>query len=422
MSASRPDAANEPVPPRFAGLAALFGGIYFIQGIAEPTEGLIAQPVRSLLEERGRTAAEIAAFMSLLGLPWALKPLYGLLVDFVPLGRQSRRNWLVLMTAVTAIGLGYVAMDLPAAGRDRLFLIVLLVPTVGVAFTDVVTDALMVERGQPWGMTGRLQSVQWAAMYGATILTGFIGGWLSQSGRQDVGFVICASAAAVSTVLAITWVKEGPRPPAGDALMLRLRILGRAFRSPRFLAAAAFLFLWNFNPFSSAVLDYYLTRELKLSEQFYGTTVSLFAAASVVASIGYGWYCRKLRPPALIHLSIVCGILTTLAYLGLQGRTTALVIAVLAGFTYMTGSLIQLDLAARVCPPEVSGTLFATLMALSNLGITAAMAWGGRLYDDWSLHAGPHVAFDRLVLLGAATTAACWLLTPWLLQRSPSGD
>lgn len=419
MTASRQVAPDVAAPPRFARLAVLFGAIYFIQGIAEPTEGLIAQPVRSLLEQRGRAAAEITAFMSLLGLPWALKPLYGLLVDFIPLGRQSRRNWLVLMTSATALSLGYVAFDLPDAGSDRLFLMVLLVPTVGVAFTDVVTDALMVERGQPWGMTGRLQSVQWASMYAATILTGFVGGWLSQTGRQELGFLICAIAAAVSLVLAVAWVKDGPRPDTREPMNQRIRVLLRAFRTPRFAAAAAFLFLWNFNPFSSAVLDYYLTQELGLSEQFYGTTVSLFAAASVVAAIAYGWYCRKLRPSTLIHLSIACGILTTLAYLGLEGRTTALAISFLAGLTYMTGSLIQLDLAARVCPPEVSGTLFATLMALSNLGITAAMAWGGWLYDDWSAQWGPHAAFDRLVLLGAATTAACWLLAP-LLLRDPA--
>ena len=31
----------------------MFGAMYFIQGIGEPTEGLIAQPVRSLLAKWG---------------------------------------------------------------------------------------------------------------------------------------------------------------------------------------------------------------------------------------------------------------------------------------------------------------------------------------------------------------------------------
>ena len=69
---SRPQRA-----PRVVGLAVLFGAIYFIQGIAEPTEGLIAQPVRSLLRDWGRTATDIGWFMGIMGLPWAFKPLFG---------------------------------------------------------------------------------------------------------------------------------------------------------------------------------------------------------------------------------------------------------------------------------------------------------------------------------------------------------
>ena len=43
-------------------LGLLFGSIYFVQGIAEPTEGLIAQPIRSVLEGRGHSFAEITRF------------------------------------------------------------------------------------------------------------------------------------------------------------------------------------------------------------------------------------------------------------------------------------------------------------------------------------------------------------------------
>jgi predicted MFS family arabinose efflux permease len=109
-------------------------------------------------------------------------------------------------------------------------------------------------------------------------------------------------------------------------------------------------------------------------------------------------------------------VLTTATYAGLVGKWSAGCISVVSGFAYMTGSLIQLDLAARVCPPQVAGTVFASLMALSNLGITAGIAWGGALYDRWTAAWGAHHAFDALVALGVATTAACWVLIPWLRE------
>jgi hypothetical protein len=51
---------------------------------------------------------------------------------------------------------------MPLSKDMALLLLVLLLPSaVAVAFSDVVVDALMVKEGQPRGMTGRLQSLQW---------------------------------------------------------------------------------------------------------------------------------------------------------------------------------------------------------------------------------------------------------------------
>jgi predicted MFS family arabinose efflux permease len=281
----------------------------------------------------------------------------------------------------------------------------------------------MVERGQPLGLTGRLQSVQWAAMYTATIATGFLGGWLSQNNRRELGFLICAVATAISLVLAVFWVREPPRDTAHDtskeALLDAAAALGRAVRTPTVLLAAAFLFLWNFNPFSSSVQYVYMVRDLGLSEQFYGNTMSLFAAAAVVASLAYGFYCRRVPFGWLIHLSIVSGVLSTLAYWGLTGKWSAVLVTVVSGLTYMTGNLIQLDLAARLCPPKAAGTVFSLLMAVSNLGIATSIWLGGMWYDQVNAAWGPRAAFNTLVAIGAAFTAGCWLLVPWLRRGDP---
>ena len=80
-------------------------------------------------------------------------------------------------------------------------MLALLIPSVGIAVSDVVIDALMVEKGQRYGMTGRFQSIQWAAIYAAPILTAPIGGYLAAHGAQRFGFLICGVAAAFSLTL-----------------------------------------------------------------------------------------------------------------------------------------------------------------------------------------------------------------------------
>ena len=266
----------------------------------------------------------------------------------------------------------------------------LLIPTVAVAFTDVVTDSLMVEHGQPHGLTGRLQSVQWACMYGATMLTGVLGGWPSATNRQSLGFGICAVTAGVSLVLALTCIREPPRPEGELPLQTRLAAMQDSVFKPRFLAAAAFLFLWGFNPFSAAILQDYQVAHLKLGEAYYGQTISISAAGSVLACIAYGAYCPKLSMNTLVHLSILAGVLSTLLYLGLDGAKSGYVLAAITGFTYMTGSLVQFDLAARVCPAAAAGTVFSLL--IGALQCRRRRRHGGRGLAAQPVRAHPRTA------------------------------
>jgi MFS family permease len=188
------------------------------------------------------------------------------------------------------------------------------------------------------------------------------------------------------------------------------------------LAVGGFLFLWTFNPFSSSVLYMHMTNVLEFHEQFFGNTEALSAAAQMVASIAYGFYCRRLKTATLIHLSIVLGVAGTLAYWGMTGHRSALIISMAVGFTSATAVMIQLDLAARICPPRTAGTVFALLMALSNVGASASTLLGGYWYDAWSERLGRVAAFNVLVGVGALFTAGCWLLMPALKRALGEDD
>jgi len=404
-----------PSPGReTTGLVLLFGAMYFVQGIAEPTEGLIAQPVRSLLKSWGYSTTGIADFGALLTLPWLLKPLYGLLTDFVPIARTRRRSYLLLASAASVVGLGLLYLIPAPVGAYWQLLFLLLVPTVGVAFSDVVVDGLMIEKGQPRGLTGMLQSVQWAAMYGGGIVAGRGGGYLSQHGYEQEAFLLCAVAMFATLLLAWFFVREEPQMVQKGQFRFAVKELAVVARTPAVLAAGAFLFLWSFNPFSVTVLHMHMTQQLGFSEEFHGDTISLLSVGAIVGSLGYGAYCRRVPMSWLIHLAIAAGVLSTLAYCGVVGRTSAAVISVVVGFTYLTGSMVQFDLAARACPVAAAGTTFAMLMALSNLSLSLSMAIGGRLYDDWTARWGATTAFNLLVVAGALSTCACWLLVPLL--------
>jgi len=414
-------------------LGALFALLYFVQGIVEPTDGLLSQPIKSLLRTWGYSAATTAWFIAVLSIAWAIKPLYGLLTDFVPLAGSRRRSYLLLTTAIASISLTSVYL-LPLTSERALLLLFLLLPSaVAIAFSDVVIDAMMVAAGQPSGMTGRLQSIQWSSMYAATIVTGVAGGALSQWGMQQAGFLIAGISCGVSLLAVLFLVQERRQPAAARAAApssVNCDLAGgerpapshavaemwQTFREPSILAIGAFLFLWSFNPFSATVLYYYSTEALHFSEQFVGTLTSWHAVGLLTGSIFYGVICRLLPLGWLIHGSIITGIVATIAYWGYRDPTSGVVISLGVGVVYAIGSLIQLDLAARVCRPETAGTTFALLMSLTNLGAALSQGLGGSIYEEMAERWGHVLAFQILVGVGALFTAGCWLLLPLLNQ------
>jgi hypothetical protein len=97
----------------------------------------------------------------------------------------------------------------------------------------------------------------------------------------------------------------------------------------------------------------------------------------------------------------------------MHNAATAVTASIIFGLAYQTALLIQLDLAARICPTESAGTIFALLMAISNAGVTLGIYAGGMWYDGLFARLGSrHLAFDLPVVIGAAFTAGCWLLVP----------
>jgi len=395
-------------------LGLLFGVIYFVQGMSEPTTGLASQPDQSLLRDWGKAEEEVTFFAAMLTLPWCLKPLFGLLSDFVPLGKYRRKSYLLVASAVGVVGfIGLLLTPLPS-GAERPLLSWLMLATIAVVCSDVVIDALMIDTSRPMGLTGRMQSVQWASIYGGAVVTGLLGGLLSEHHQQKIAFLICTVLLLITVVLTIFVLDERPAATAGGAWRRAAPSLWKSLRSPGVPVVGTLMFLWNFNPFSQAALYLYTTRELELNERVFGNMTALNAVGSLVACVAYGFYCRRVPMRWLVHVSIVAGIASNGAYWLLSDKPSALTLSLVVGTIYMTGCMVQVDLAARVCPPEATGTLFALLMATCNMG-TAISTWlGGVIYRFGADRFGHKLSFGLLIGVSCLFTMGCWLIVRFL--------
>lgn len=400
--------AGSSVPLRR--LLVFFATVYAVQGLAEPKAGLATQPLFFLLKDEMRlSAAETATFLALIGFAWNVKPLYGLISDLVPLLGYRRRSYLLATTAMA--GLGWLALGLLPAYTWGLTLAILGLTGMGLAFTDVICDAVMVEEGKARGLTARFQSVQWAAIYGASLLAGVTGGYLSAHVSYSRTFLLVALFPALSFTASAWAVRDAPTRFDRATVKETLTAIRDGARSGPLWRAAAFIFLWNFTPSFGVPLEYHMVDVLGITKIQLGVLTSLASGAAMLGAIVFGRYATRLPPKPLLNLAIAIGVAGTLAYYGLVGWWSAVALTIVVGFISAVALLATLDLAARAVPRRAEGTFFAALMSVNNLGTTGAAWIGGYLYNL--------VGLNWLIAISAASLAACFLLVPWVRVPEP---
>src|SRR5213078_5301967 len=97
-------------------LAIMFGVVYFAQGMWY----LPNQAITIILKDRGLSAGQAADFFLIALIPWVIKPVYGLLSDFVPLFGRRRQSYFLLTSALAAVAGFWLAWgDAIALGEIR---------------------------------------------------------------------------------------------------------------------------------------------------------------------------------------------------------------------------------------------------------------------------------------------------------------
>ena len=382
-------------------LALLFAVVYLAQG----TWYLPNQTITITLKDAGLGAGQVATFFAITTAPWLIKPVYGLVSDFVPLFGRRRRSYFLGTTLLAAAAGAWLALtpNHPYWWLAALFTLM----GVGVAFTDVLTDALMVESGKPLGLTGAFQAVQWAAINVATILVGVAGGYFAERRDLHSVFALATCFPLVSFAMAWLYVRE-PRERGGEreAFAETWAAVRIALRERDVWIVAGFIFFWAFSPSFGTALLYYQTDRLGLSQQFIGYLSSLTAAGAIVGAFLYAPLSRRFAMRRLIQSAVGVGAFATLLFLLYRDARSALVIEPVYGCLAMMTLLAFLDLAAKACPRRVEATFFALLMSVYNLGGQASQVVGGYLYDG--------LGYEPLILISAAMTALAWLLVPFV--------
>jgi MFS family permease len=392
----------------------MFGLVYFAQGLAQ-SSGLLSQPLSFYMKEVLHfDEAQSTSYLAVLTLPWLIKPVYGLVSDFIPLFGYRRKTWLLALN-VMAAGAFFWLTGLTEPSR---IVFALLLTAFGTAASDVIVDALMVENGKKFNMVGKFQSVQWFWFYAAQIATSLAGGWLASMSDPGTGLHVAAmiTMLAPATVAIATWliVKEEKAKINLEQLKTTTAGLKQAFTSRTLWAAVLFLAFWNFSPSFGTPMYYHMTDTLKFSQTFIGQLGALGSIGALAGAWIYGkWFTKRTLNYQLVF-SITAGTIGTFAYLSVVTLTPyssylMAALSVVFGCAGAIASLATLTLAGRSVPANAEGFTFAALMSVHNGFAQLSAIVGSWMFVHW---------FDRnltpLIMVSGVFTLACFALLPTL--------
>jgi MFS family permease len=389
-----------------------FGLVYVVEGIGQ-TGGLIAQPLNYYLKQTfGWTPVQVSAYLTILNLPWIIKPIYGIVSDFLPLFGYRRKAYLVIANAAAAVAYGWV----PQITQPSELIFVLLLTAYAMAISSTLCGAILVENGQRLGASDAFVNQQWLWFNIAALASGFIGGQLVE--RLSPAAALHAAAAIIAfaplAVVFTAWflISEPKNRINLPEMKKTFSSLLAAFGLRELWFVGVFLFLYYLSPGLGTPLYYHMTDELKFSQEYIGILGSISSAGWIAGALLYRRFLKGVTAKTLLNLSILFGTLTTAAFLLLWNELTAAVINFFSGFAGMIAFVATLTLAADYCPQRAEGFAFAALMSVANFSGALSDNIGSFLYEHlFNRH------LDPLILVSAAFTALAFAFVPMLRLR-----
>jgi MFS family permease len=390
-------------------LLLFFGLVYVVEGLGQ-IGGLIAQPLTYYLKQvHGWNALQVTAFITVFNLPWVIKPVYGLVSDFLPLFGYRRKSYLLIANAAAVAGYFWTTQ----INTPSVLVLALMLTAYAMAISSTLCGAVLVENGQRLNESATFVNQQWLWFNVAAMAAAIVGGQLVQRLPPATALHVAAGIVAVApfAVIVGTLALIPERRVGASVQGMRRSLDGllAAFKRRELWLVAVFIFLYYFSPGFGTPLYYHMTDKLKFSQAYIGVLGSIASAGWVAGALLYRPLFGGLTLKRLLNVSIAAGTLATAAYLMLSSELSAAILNFCSGFATMLAMVSTITLAADYCPQRAEGFAFAVLMSVINLATTLADNVGSFLFTHLF-----HRSLTPLILVSAAFTAFAFVLVPML--------
>jgi MFS family permease len=379
---------NQKEPPslnkKLFWIFALSSSVYFTQGI----EGLPSQGLFYYLKEVLCFPAEkIMVISSLIMFAWLVKPLIGYVIDNV----FDKKAWIFI-----ALIFDILLVSVIGFAQLPLFILIgaLMLNSANAAFRDVAVDGVMCVEGKKFGITGKIQSVQWISINVAALLTGIGGGVIAEKWGYQAAFLCLIPVYLAVGGVAFFFVED----KAENNNSKLLEDMKKIFTDKRLLIIGLFIFLYKYSPSFGTPLFFIQRDTFKWGKVWIGGLGSIGTVFGIIGSLFYYKFSQKINLTKWLFISVFVGAVATLSYL-YYTPVTAVVYDVIYSFIGMFIFLMIMDFMARNTVKGLEATSFALLASISNLALVASNLSGSYLL--------PILGLKWLIVISSLTSFLC---------------
>jgi Na+/melibiose symporter-like transporter len=182
--------------------------------------------------------------------------------------------------------------------------------------------------------------------------------------------------------------------------------LKKIFRYKRFWLIAIFLFIYSASPQIKTALFYYQRDILKFDPFYVSILNTLYNGCGVISALLYLSIFSHYPTKRVLRIAIIMRMFAIASYVFAIDKFTSICIAIFTGFCSEITNLAILHLAAKSCPKNIEGTLFALFVSCVNFGAAAGDWLGSMIYE--------YIGFIPLIIIsvvciGTTILATCYI-------------
>lgn len=372
---------NIPITPEICAISFL----YFIQSFFSISKLAISFYYKDILN---LNSFDFTIVISIISIPWIIKPLYGFISDTFPFFGYKRNSYLILSSIIGSLSWIIMAITFNSFTNNIPFSILLIILSyLGLTFSDVLLDAIVVSKSRELNIKNSLQLICLISLSLGSITSSYLSGYLLQ--KYGINFIFyLTSIIPLITIVISNFIKEKKIKSFNynsrysiiyTIILLKIQIkkIFNTLSQKELLYPLIFLIIYNIIPKIGITLFYFEVNKLGFKPEYFGNISLAISISSLLGILIYNQILKLKNYLNILKWLCIINIFLGLSPLILVTQINKLIgipdiwIAVIDDIAitifYQITIIPILMLALQICPPGIEAMLFAIIMSINNL-------------------------------------------------------